>query len=440
MREQPGLGGQPAGIAGEAAIGANDAVAGDDERNRIAAIGEADGARSTRLAKGCGERLIAAGLAGRDGAELRPDALLELRAGRRHSQPIKGGELSGEIGGDCSRDGRRRQRRGAGAIKAESGEAAGVIGFEAERAEWRRLGVEGHGCVGQGVRQRVKGIDPLQPPCNRRAGREIEPMRAVAVLGALLGLAPVKAAPLVLEIDAPLQVMINRRPAELQLSSCTVDQIKLNADAAERLRLQPRARDALADLSIGGSPVLIGRHGPASVRAGGRWGPAEVYWFEGVSVLPRDGTLGPHALVADVVEMRLGGSRESDRWSWALVGGLSTCSYAAIAEDGLVFSAGIDMLSRRSLPLVSASLGADLAQKLGGRFEGDIYEEAILMGFNRPVRKMVLGRPLVLGPWRIEAVAVRVGKQNDATARLREGQSLPRDRDADPGEMVVTAK
>ena len=77
---------QPAGIAGERAVRTDDAVAGDDDRDRVAVVGHADGTAGARIADGGGELAIGARLAIGDGAQRRPDPLLKCGAARGERQ------------------------------------------------------------------------------------------------------------------------------------------------------------------------------------------------------------------------------------------------------------------------------------------------------------------------------------------------------------------
>src|SRR5262249_31584707 len=77
--EQPSLALDPAAIARERAIGADDAMAWDHEADRIGAVGVADRAHRPRTAEFCGERAVAQRRARRDAGEPRPDSALERR-------------------------------------------------------------------------------------------------------------------------------------------------------------------------------------------------------------------------------------------------------------------------------------------------------------------------------------------------------------------------
>ena len=78
MLEQRALGVEAAGVARERAVGADHAVAGDDDRDLVAAVGAAD--RAGDAADLARELAVGARLAVRDLAQLGPDVELERRA------------------------------------------------------------------------------------------------------------------------------------------------------------------------------------------------------------------------------------------------------------------------------------------------------------------------------------------------------------------------
>jgi len=58
VREEPAFAVQAAAIAGEAVVGADDAMAWQDDRDRIGTVGGADGAHGFRHTDFCGERAV----------------------------------------------------------------------------------------------------------------------------------------------------------------------------------------------------------------------------------------------------------------------------------------------------------------------------------------------------------------------------------------------
>src|SRR5258708_36848244 len=61
VAQQPALALQAAAEAGEGAVGADDAVAGDDDRDRVGAVGQPDRAHGLRLPDGGGELALPPG-------------------------------------------------------------------------------------------------------------------------------------------------------------------------------------------------------------------------------------------------------------------------------------------------------------------------------------------------------------------------------------------
>src|SRR5208282_5844494 len=89
-----GLDAALAGIADHFAAGAEHAVAGDDDRDRIGAAGGADGAGDG--AEALGDIAVGQGLAEGDLAHHLPDLAMEFAAGRSEWE-IEHGELAVEV-------------------------------------------------------------------------------------------------------------------------------------------------------------------------------------------------------------------------------------------------------------------------------------------------------------------------------------------------------
>jgi hypothetical protein len=98
--EQPAFALQAAGVAGEGAALADHAVAGDDDRDRVAAVGEADGAAGARHAEAGGELAVAGGGAERDRAQRAPHALLERGTAGTDREQVERARLAREEGGE----------------------------------------------------------------------------------------------------------------------------------------------------------------------------------------------------------------------------------------------------------------------------------------------------------------------------------------------------
>lgn len=258
----------------------------------------------------------------------------------------------------------------------------------------------------------------------------------------LLAMSPAQAAkaPLDLDVDRPVSATIAGKPVTLALSSGTVDHILLNYPVVQRLRLRPESVDNSANLEVGGIRVLTGRHSGAWVRVAGRRQEQQIYWFAHKSPLPLDGSIGPMAFPHPRLSLRFAKGNAPTAVRLRLAGEIDTTAYGIVASDDLGFVITVDPGVKRSLPLVSAAVGADLAAVLGGHLVGESWSEEIVLGVRRPVRRLVLDRPLRLGRLRFDEVAVRVGGPPDRTQFLAPGQKPIGDAPEDPEEVVVRGR
>ena len=86
-------------------------------------------------------------------------------------------------------------------------------------------------------------------------------------------------------------------------------------------------------------------------------------------------------------------------------------------------------------PVASAAAGAAIAAAYDGVATGRFWDEHIAFGVYRPVQLVRLGRPLVIGPFNFDEIAVRVRDRVDGSGS---GDQLPPPpREWDPSEMVV---
>lgn len=131
VAEQPGLVIHPSGEPSERAIGTDDPMAGNDDRNRVPAVGGTDGAGLARVAEPPGLLAIADRRRERDPAEHAPRGTLERRAvriERKIERPPLAGEVftqllgrgcedRGRLGYDRQRSWKYRLRWGATRLK-----------------------------------------------------------------------------------------------------------------------------------------------------------------------------------------------------------------------------------------------------------------------------------------------------------------------------------
>ena len=136
MVQEPALAPEPASVAGERGVPADQPVAGDDDRYRVLAIGGAHRARRRPVSEGPGEGSVASGAARPDPAEGSPDSPLERGAARVDRDPIERGEISGQVSADPRAESERVPRPDRPRPAESRGEHAVRAGpTELERAQ-----------------------------------------------------------------------------------------------------------------------------------------------------------------------------------------------------------------------------------------------------------------------------------------------------------------
>ncbi len=270
-------------------------------------------------------------------------------------------------------------------------------------------------------------------------------LRILIMLCALLAVPARTQAPdeIVVTADEPFGVWLNGHYVSLAISTATVDHIALNDPVVQRLGVLAAPRDNVGNLMIGGVVALVGRHGAGTVAIADRWVRQQLFWFPTLSPLPEEGTIGPFAIPYQTVAWGGGGGGGAGAalaYAWPLIGGINQAAYGWASVADRKFALGADVRMRRPLPLVTASTGADLADVLGGRLVGAPWQEEILLGVRRPVRRLQLDRPLEIGPLKFDAVAVRVGGAREGSMRLARGQQPLRAAEDDPAEMQVRGR
>lgn len=267
------------------------------------------------------------------------------------------------------------------------------------------------------------------------------PLLAAAIMFAAPGHAAPVPASLTLDADAPVPLAIAGQTLALRLATGSIDRVTLSPAAVARLGIKPQGLMGKATLKIGNAPALTGRNSVQSLVLAGQAIKQRVFWFEG-AVMRGDGSAGPFAFAPPQLTIRLRPQGDAETaHDFPLYGDINSGTYAGVrggAGLGPGFGLSVAIESDYRLAVVTAATGADLAAALGGTMTGDAWEEEILLGIVRPVRRMVLARPLVFGPFRFTEVAVRVPDLKDGTGVIGKDQSLAPDEDADPSEITVT--
>ena len=163
-----------------------------------------------------------------------------------------------------------------------------------------------------------------------------------------------------------------------------------------------------------------------------------VGWFDTPYATGADGVIGPGGLPALVVRFELHAPRPGERTldlplvdGGALIGNWGGL-FGEIIVGGVPMKVRFDLHHR--LSLASAGAAQRIAVAQGGALTGPVDQAEIAFGITRPVRRMTLTTPFVIGPMALNALHVRVSDYGNA-ATIRDADVTP-----DPEEIIVTGK
>lgn len=263
-------------------------------------------------------------------------------------------------------------------------------------------------------------------------------VRALALLTGLV-LATAAAKPPLLEVTAgdTIPVTIAGQTLAIAVHSGNIDRLVLDGDVAIRIGIKPATLMGKADLTIGRAPVLKGYNRPVDHGIAGIASSDRVLWFEALDTPRADGSIGPWGLPHDRVALHLPGTGTTP-YTFALVGDRNSQSLTIVQTREYGFSLTFSAENPARYPIASAAAGAAIARALGGTATPETWEEEVLLDIRRPVRRVDLARPLVIGPFRLATIAVRIRDARDAMGS-GDALPLPPSDDDDPSEIVVTA-
>lgn len=241
---------------------------------------------------------------------------------------------------------------------------------------------------------------------------------------------------LTVDLDEPLQVAAEGTMLEIALHTGSINRLTVHPETAARLEANPAPLHwyGKSRLRIGSTRILRGRDRPMDLVIEGVAHRARVLWFEGASGGPGDGSVGPYAIPFDHLAIRLGGA-STQTYTFPLAGGFNRSAGARFRHDGGEMLVQFAVEAKGDYPVASAAAGAAIAAAYGGVSTGEVWQEHIAFGVYRPVQLVRLARPLVIGPFRFDAIAVRIRDRLDGSGS---GDRLPEPpREFDPSEMVV---
>lgn len=241
---------------------------------------------------------------------------------------------------------------------------------------------------------------------------------------------------LTLDLDEPLQVAVEGAMLDIALHTGNINRLTLDPETAARIEANPAPvpHYGKGRLRIGSTRILDGRDRPMDLTIEGVPHRARVLWFDGAADGPADGSVGPYAIPFDHIAIRLEGASAGTH-TFPLVGGFNRSAGARFTHDGGEMLVKFAIEETGNYPVASAAAGAAIAAAYGGVATGEVWQEHIAFGIRRPVQLVRLGRPLVIGPFSFDAIAVRTRDRIDGSGA---GDKLPEPPlEWDPSEIIV---
>lgn len=240
--------------------------------------------------------------------------------------------------------------------------------------------------------------------------------------------------------DAIVAVTIDGIPARLRIDPGAPGVPLISPELAERAGLKGGGMLAFG-LGYGVGPIsAMHRTQVVKLDAGQGVFKRRVGWGKRRYAAVADGTIGPGDLPDPVIRFQFRESQPGERTmtlpmvdGGGMFGGFFGL-YAEIVVGGEPLRVRFDPYHPRTLANAGAALRIAAAQD--GRLTGDTVPLEIAFGIERPVRTMILARPLPLGPLSIATLGVRTADNGNAN-RIKDDSAPEK---IDPDEIVVTAK
>jgi len=226
-----------------------------------------------------------------------------------------------------------------------------------------------------------------------------------------------------------IDASINGHPVRLRVDPSAPGYIILNPAAVQRIGLRPSMTRARTTI---GPVVLRGSSKTADVTIAGTTSERRLLWWDRAIVSEADGVVSIADLPYDRVTLTLGQPRAGEQafqLPFQRAAGSGLTHRMRVGDQELVLTITLN----KPESLATAAAGALIAQLHAGAWAGEPREEPVSFGVRRPVRPLALGQPMpIVAGLVLTRMLVR-------TQDHRGNAQLPREADADPEEIVVTA-
>jgi hypothetical protein len=221
---------------------------------------------------------------------------------------------------------------------------------------------------------------------------------------------------------------VNGHPVRLRVATSAPGYIILNPAAARRVGLRASMTGAQAFV---GPVRLRGSTKAADVTIAGAKSERRLLWWDRDVTEGADGIVSAADLPYDRVVFNLAPARAGERalqlpMEWDRSAGLT--HRLALGGQQVI----VQVTAHKPDSVATAAAGALLAQLHGGAWSGETRVMPLNFGVARPVRPLMLARPLSIAGLDLAGLLVR-------TQDHRGNAQLPAEAGADPDEIVVTA-
>lgn len=221
---------------------------------------------------------------------------------------------------------------------------------------------------------------------------------------------------------------VNGRPVRLRVDPAAPGYIVLNPAAVQRIGLTASMMRSRTSI---GPVVLRGHSKAAQVSVAGATFDNRIVWMDRDIVADADGLVSPAVLPYDHVTFALRAAGDGEQ---AHVLSLQYARGSGLVHvlrlGGQDVDVGVSL--QRDATMATAAAGALMSAELGGSWAGAAESRPIAFGVMRPVRPLLLGRPLGIGGFQLGRLLVRTSDNPGGLG------ALPQESD-DPDEIVVTA-
>lgn len=236
--------------------------------------------------------------------------------------------------------------------------------------------------------------------------------------------------------DHVVPISVNGVAGTMRVDPGAPTEPECNSDFAERAQFPAVRMRGIADV---GPLTVAGFRAEMPFVIDGMSRPLTVSWTPANFIDGADCAIGPGGLGAPIIRFVLHAPQPGERQAV-----LPIIDQPRSADDGSVDAAlmvagravAVRFDLMRGPTVLTANAARSVAAELGGYLDGPVTQADIALGVARPVQRLVTGRPLSVGPLRLDRLYARVSDYGDASGIRRTSP----DEALQPGDIVVRAK